>query len=224
MFTKERDYTHPGLYRHFIDGLTFYILIVFVLQTVVNISTTIQTVLNAADFVVCVIFILDWLYFLMTTKDRKRYVIRRFVDLISSIPYLQSVRWLRMFRVFRIFRSLRGIEAIFRKLCKTPMTSALLLYSSFLVVIFSYCSLLMYRFELGINQNIKSFYDIIWLCFSTLTTVGFGDIYPVTTEGKIISAVLVIVGTGFFALLSGEFAALILKYSRNLEQCSKGTD
>ncbi len=75
----------------------------------------------------------------------------------------------------------------------------------------------LHRFEYGINKSITNIYDALWMCFTTLSTVGYGDMYPVTAEGRLISVVLVVMGAGFFALLSGEFAAILLKYSRDTE-------
>jgi voltage-gated potassium channel len=93
------------------------------------------------------------------------------------------------------------------------MSSAILLYAIFTLLIFSYGSLAMYRFEAGYNKNITNFYDVLWLCFTTLSTVGYGDVFPVTIEGRLVAMLFVIVGACFWALLSGEFAAILLKMS-----------
>jgi voltage-gated potassium channel len=66
-----------------------------------------------------------------------------------------------------------------------------------------------------VNPGLHSFGDAVWLAFTTLTTIGYGDVHPVTTDGRIVSAILVITGTGFFALLSGEFATLLIKAYKN---------
>jgi voltage-gated potassium channel len=74
---------------------------------------------------------------------------------------------------------------------------------SFLMVIFSSIAIL--QFEKDINSNIKTAEDAIWWSYVTITTVGYGDKFPITTEGRIIGAVLMTMGVGIF----GTFTALV---------------
>jgi voltage-gated potassium channel len=88
------------------------------------------------------------------------------------------------------------------------------------LITFSSVSILV--FERAEGTNIKSAEDAIWWSVATMTTVGYGDKYPVTTEGRVIGIILMVCGVGMFAGLSGLVASLFLggegRKSDNLEQ------
>ncbi len=67
-----------------------------------------------------------------------------------------------------------------------------------------------YHFELAANPNVTEFSDSIWWSFVTLTSVGYGDITPVTREGRIVGVLLMIFGTGVFATYTAIFANILL--------------
>lgn len=101
-----------------------------------------------------------------------------------------------------------------RFLLKNPARSALTIYLTVMTVIYFYCSLGLYNFENGINPSISNFSDVLWMAFTTLTSVGYGDIYPTTGEGRILAAILVVTGMGLFSLLTAEIATVFLRWVR----------
>ena len=197
--------------------LIFYVLIQLSLEFVVNFSEQTLHIFSGIDLFICIIFLSDWFFFLFKAENKWRYVKTRVLDLISSIPFaqilrpLRLLRFIRLTRSFRMIRGLRGASPLFKLIFKNPARSALSIYLFFTFVIFSYCSLGLYNFEYGVNDAIHNFGDIIWMSFTTLTTVGYGDMYPVTTGGRIMAGVLVITGMGLFGLLISEVATLLLE-------------
>lgn len=117
-------------------------------------------------------------------------------------------------RVFRFIRGFRGITSLISIFQKKPMATALATYSIYTGIIFTYCSLAFNKYELLLNEKVHGLGDAVWMAFTTLTTIGYGDIYPISTEGRFIAAVLVLTGAGFFALLSGELATLLIGASK----------
>ncbi|HAW08708.1 MAG TPA: hypothetical protein DCW42_06005 [Bacteroidetes bacterium] len=211
-------------YNYFILILSVYVLIELVLEVILNVPENIITILNWIDLLICIIFLSDWFVFLFKAKDKKNYIVTRFFDLISSIPYVQLLRPLRIFRVVRIFRAfkiirgLKGALPIMRILLANPARSLFSIYASLTVIIYFYCSVGLYTFEKGFNNSMKSFEDALWMSFTTLTTVGYGDIYPVTTSGRIMAAILVLTGMGLFSMLTAEFAGIIVKFVKNQKE------
>lgn len=92
------------------------------------------------------------------------------------------------------------------------------LYIVITTIIYFYGTLGIYNFEEGINKNISTFGDTMWMAFTTLTTVGYGDCYPITPGGRILCALLVLTGMGLFSLFTAEFAAYILKTVGKINQ------
>lgn len=198
--------------------LSIYVLVQLSLEIILTIPDNISLLLSWIDFSICVVFLIDWIVFFILSKNKKTYFKRRIFDLIASIPFTQILRPLRVLRVIRLTRTLRimrglkGANPVFRFLLKNPARSALTIYLSFTLLIYFYCSLGLYNFEKGFNASINNFGDVLWMAFTSLTSVGYGDIYPVTSGGRILAVILVTVGMGLFALVTAEIATVILKY------------
>lgn len=202
------------IYNYVIFILSLYVLVELSLEFLIDFPAKLLQITAIIDFIICMIFLSDWVYFLLKAEKKGSYFLSRIFDLVSAIPFIPGLRFLRVLRIFRFLRGFRGIMGLARAFNKKPMESALLYYIVYLVIIFFYCTMAYHRYEVGINSDLKSFGDAVWLAFTTLTTIGYGDIHPVTSEGRIVSAILVVTGTGFFALLSGEFATILIKASR----------
>lgn len=133
------------------------------------------------------------------------------IDLISSIPMIDFLRVGRLFRLIRLFRILRAFRSmkhlvnhIFRNKTQGAFTSVFII--SILIILFSAIAIL--QVEKDPNSNIKTAEDSIWWAYTTITTVGYGDKFPVTTEGRIIGMVLMTCGVGLF----GTFTAYIASW------------
>ncbi|MDB6026880.1 MAG: Ion transport 2 domain protein [Verrucomicrobiales bacterium] len=135
------------------------------------------------------------------------------IDLIASIPNIEILRWGRMLRVLRVIRVLRGIRSfqkilalMFRHKVKSGVGT--IVTTAGLLVTFASIAILVS--ETDSDSNIKTAGDAIWWSVTTITTVGYGDKYPVTTEGRLIAMALMISGVGLFGTLSGVVASVLL--------------
>ena len=120
------------------------------------------------------------------------------------------VRWGRAARVVRVFRVLRGLRAtkiaaglVLQRRAENTILAASLV--ALLLIVF--CSVAVLHFEVDPESNIKTAEDAIWWAFATITTVGYGDRYPVTSEGRFVAAILMTAGVGLFGTFSGFLAA-----------------
>ncbi len=217
----------PTWYNVIILSLSVYVLLQLAIEIIITIPAKTSLILSRIDFAICVIFLGDWFFFLFKADNKKRYIKSRFFDLIASIPFVQvlrplrALRIVRLVRVLRLFRGLKGASPVLRFLLKNPARSALTIYLSVMTVIYFYCSLGLYNFEKSINPAISSFDDVLWMAFTTLTSVGYGDIYPVTGGGRILAAILVVTGMGLFSLLTAEIATVFLRWVRNNSKAGK---
>ena len=198
-------------YQVFMLALCLYSLGLLAYQASRPSDPATQIILEYADFIVCMIFVGDFLISVIRAEDRWRYLRTwGWVDLLSSIPTVNIARWGRAARILRIFRVLRGLRAtklvaglIKEKRAENAMLAATLV--AFMLVTF--CSIAILHFEAGPDANIQSADDAIWWAFATITTVGYGDRYPTTDEGRLVAVILMTAGVGLFGTFSGFLAS-----------------
>jgi voltage-gated potassium channel len=205
-------------YQLFMLGLCIYALGALVVQSVLNLDSETNTLLEYADFAVCLIFFGDFVVQLTSANNRWRYFRRwGWLDLISSIPMIPAFRIGRAARVVRVIRILRGArsskilaELLLAKRAESAFLAASLL--SLVLIIFSSVAVLQFESSKG---NIQTAGDALWWSVVTLATVGYGDHYPITQEGRAIAVVLMFGGVALIGTLSGFAASWFLNTPRS---------
>ena len=197
-----------SLFNIIILILSFYIILSLIVTTFFVLSKEIAILLNYVDNFICIIFLVDFGIRFKNANNKLVFMKWGWIDLVASIPFLdifRAGRLLRLIRLLRIFRALKSTKSIFEHINRNKKQSALTSVAllSFVVVIFSSIAIL--EFETDVNSNIKTAEDAIWWSYVTITTVGYGDKFPITTEGRIIGAILMTTGVGIF----GTFTALV---------------
>jgi len=197
-----------NLFNILILILSIYVLISLLISTFITLETELSNLLNYIDNFICIIFLIDFFVRFKNANNKLIFMKWGWIDLVASIPaidFLRAGRILRLIRLVRVFRALKSTKLIYEHINKNKKQSALTSVSliSFLMILFASISIL--QFEKDINSNIKTAEDAIWWSYVTITTVGYGDKFPVTTEGRIIGAILMTTGVGIF----GTFTALI---------------
>ncbi len=194
--------------------LCVYVLIMLFVQTVFDLPEEVETLINQVDNIVCLVFIGDFVANVLSTDRKWAYLKWGWIDLVSSIPNLTILRWGRFARVFRILRILRGVRStkaiirfLFQNRAKGAFASTMLI--SFVMVVFG--SLAILNCETGPESNIESAGDALWWSFVTITTVGYGDYYPVTGLGRVVAAVLITAGVGLFGTFTAYVASFFME-------------
>jgi len=162
------------------------------------------------DWVVCAIFLFDFVLQFRRAPNKLQYMKVGWIDLLASIPTVDFLRWGRLMRVLRILRVLRAMRGGYKiwslLLANKGNATGSAAITILLLLAFSTISILIV--EQGPDVNISTPEDALWWSFTTVTTVGYGDRYPTTTEGRMIAVVLMMAGIG----LLGSFTALIASY------------
>lgn len=193
--------------------LSIYVLIVLIISIFVKFPVEISKVLLLIDDGICIIFLIDFFIRFSRAENKWKFMKWGWIDLISSIPsigYFRAGRLFRLIRLLRILRAFRSTEVlvkyIFKSKIKGTMTAVAII--TVLLIIFSSISIL--SVETDSISNIKTAEDAIWWTMTTITTVGYGDKYPVTTGGRIIGIVLMVSGVGLFGTFTGFVASLFV--------------
>jgi voltage-gated potassium channel len=167
------------------------------------------------------ILFVDFVYRLVTAPSRADYFFRQFgwADLLASLP-VPELKVLRVFRLVRVSQLMRarGGRLIGRRLMRNRAGSALLTLLLMGILVLEFGSLWMLALEQGApDANITTASDAIWYVVVTISTVGYGDQFPVTTDGRILGAVIIVVGVGIFGTFTGYLANLFLAPKPALE-------
>jgi voltage-gated potassium channel len=207
---------HP--YLIFMLLLSLFALAALAFETVFPLDEGTREILGVADTVVCVLFFLDFVVSLRQAQNKWRYLVTwGWLDLLSSVPAVEVLRLGRAVRIARIIRVLRGIRAarVLSLFIVERRTQSTLLAATFLsIVLVAVSAIAVLHFEIPVDGNIKTGEDAIWWAMSTITTVGYGDKYPVSPEGRALAIALMVAGVGMFATLSGVLASWFLAPSQ----------
>jgi voltage-gated potassium channel len=217
---KPSGLKNPG-YEIFIALLSILSIVNLVLMYLVK-SESLDTVLMIMNVPITLIFMIDFLYRLKTAPDRRAYFWRNFgwADLLASLPFEQT-KILRVFRLVKVYRLLQeyGAKNIGRAVVKDRAGSALLMLLFIAILVLEFGSLEMLRLEENVEgANITSASDALWYIIVTMSTVGYGDEYPITNPGRALGVVIIVVGVGIFGTLTGYLANLFLSPAKKQDE------
>ncbi len=164
------------------------------------------------------IFICELVVRLIVYDKPLKYVFSFFgiVDIVSIVPALfgtnlMAVRVFRLLRIFKLFRSKQMNQAVTRiSNALLEVRTDLLLFCSIVLILLYFSAVGIYLFENEAQPEIfSSIPAAMWWAVATLTTVGYGDAYPITTGGKIFTSIVTILGIGIIAIPTGLIAAAL---------------
>ena len=193
--------------------LAIYVLAALAVEVMFPLSEATTEILDWIDTAVCIVFLVDFVVRFHQAPRKLAFLKWGWIDLVSSIPTIQPLRWGRMVRVVRVLRLLRGMRSakdlaafIFRNRAVGVFGSMATI--SFLLVVFSSIAIL--DLERGPDAVIRTPSDALWWSIVTISTVGYGDLYPVTPEGRILAGLLMGAGIGLFGTFTAYVASLVL--------------
>jgi voltage-gated potassium channel len=206
---KQKQALHP--FNIIILVLSSYVVIALLVDAFVELPLELSRLLHEIDYIICFFFFIDFLIRFFTAKSKLEYMRWGWIDLISSIPVFDFFLAGRMFRIIqllRVIRAFRSINLIFKYFFKNKVQGAFTSVGivAILMIIFSAIGILGVEKDAP-GSNIKTAEDALWWSYVTITTVGYGDRYPVTSEGRLIAAALMTVGVGLFGMFTAYVAS-----------------
>ena len=206
----------------FIQALILFSLLTFSLETLPNLSEKEKHWLYISEIVTIGIFTIEYLTRLILSKRKLSYIFSFFgiIDLIAFLPFyiglgidLRSLRAVRFVRLLRLFKMARYSKALQR------FHRAFIISKEEIILFFFSACIMLYLAGVGIYyceneaqpKVFASVFDGLWWAVATLTTVGYGDCYPVTAGGKIFTFFILLIGLGIISVPTGMVASALSK-------------
>ena len=209
-------------FDYVIQSFILLSLVTFSLETVPSLYSEYTYQFELIEKIIVIVFSFEYLLRVYVAKNPFKYIFSFYgiIDLLSTLPfYLRltfDLRFIRIFRVFRIFRALKLIKynkalqrfSIAFKLVKEE----LMLFFIVTVILIYISGSGMYFFENEVQpETFKTVFHSFWWAVVTLTTVGYGDVIPITVGGRILTFFILMLGIGIVTVPAGIFSSSLSK-------------
>jgi len=194
-----------NIWNETLTFLALAFLVAFSYPAFVNpVPSSTQTLLNIVQWVSWVAFATDLIYGLIKAKSKKQYLKKHPLEVAAVLlPFLRPLRLIRVISFGGLAIQKVAIGRQFAITIKVFLASIFVAYISAVQMTISERA-----FE---GSNIKNFGDGIWWAMTTVTTVGYGDRYPTTTEGRFLAVALMIMGISLMGVITASVAAWFVK-------------
>lgn len=201
-----------------LQSLILISIVTFSIETLPNLKQSTLELLHITEVIIVSIFTLEYLLRLYVADKKLSYIFSFYglIDLIAIIPFyisagidLRSLRIFRLFRLAQSFKLIRYSKAMRRFSQAFMMAKEEFIIFGILTIMLLYLSAVgIYHFEHTAQpEAFKSIFHSLWWGVTTLTTVGYGDVYPVTLGGRIFTFCILIIGLGIVAIPAGIIAS-----------------
>jgi len=212
-----------------IQFLIVYSLITFSMSTLPDLSHGMLDFLYYSQVITVTIFSIEYILRIYVADSKMRYIFSFYglIDLLAVLPFyltiavdLRALRIVRLFRLFRILKIVRYIKAIRRyKAAFLDIKEELVLFFTATCFMIFISAVGIYYFENSVQpEAFKSIFHSLWWGIATLTTVGYGDIYPVTVGGKIFTFIILMIGLSVVAVPAGLFSIALQEANREINE------
>lgn len=206
--------------------LSLIVAIILILELTLNLNKTTLKILYTIDFFIWVIFVIDYFKRLYKSRNKKKFIKRNIIDLISIIPLYTILAVFRILNILKIGKvsriaNISKVVRIFGVFKKSKTNFDIFIKTNNFNYTLLICILVLIVSSILITFIEKiDFFDSLWWSIVTVTTVGYGDIYPKTILGKIVATILMFMGIG----LIGSLTSTISTYFINKENKSNEED
>lgn len=206
----------------FIQVLIVISVITFSIETLPNLKPQTKVILNSIEVFCVIVFTLEYLARIYVADNKPKFIFSFFglIDFFAILPFylsfgvdLRSLRVLRMFRLFRLLKLVRYNKAM-RHFTKAMILAKeqIILFMGVTLVLIYFAAIGIYYFENEAQpEHFSSIFDSLWWSIVTLTTVGYGDVYPITVGGRVFTFIILLIGLGIVAIPTGIISSSLTK-------------
>ena len=224
------DVKHPvgRIFSLFIQFLILVSLVAFSLDTLPDLTQAQRATLANVEIFSVPVFTLEYMARVYAVEKRVKYLFSFYgiIDLLAILPFYlfsgvdlttaRALRFVRLFRVLKLLRYNKAIDRFHRALIIAK--EEIILFGFFSIILLYLSSVGIYYFENEAQpEHFKSIFHSLWWSVTTLTTVGYGDMYPITAGGKLFTFFVLMIGLGVVAIPAGLVASALTK-AREVEE------
>ena len=214
------------VFGFFIQILIIVSILTFSADTTPDLKPQTRKILDSIELFCVIVFSIEYVLRIYVADKKLKFIFSFFgiIDLLAILPFylafgvdLKSIRAFRFVRLFRLFKLVRYNRAIKHFGRAISIAREEILLFLFITIILIYLSAVgIYYFEHEANpKHFSSIFDSLWWAIITLTTVGYGDVYPITTGGRIFTFIILMIGLGVIAIPTGILSSAL---TRSIEE------
>jgi len=216
------DNIKSRLFGFIIQLLILVSIITFSIETLPNLKPQTKAILESIELICIIVFSIEYILRIYVSDRRLNFIFSFFgiIDLLAILPFylafgvdmrsLRAVRFLRLFRIFKLVRYNKAIIQFTKAMAMAKEQILLFVFTTLILIYFSAVGI--YYFENQAQpEHFSSIFDSLWWAIVTLTTVGYGDVYPITIGGRIFTFFILIIGLGIIAIPTGIISAALTK-------------
>jgi voltage-gated potassium channel len=206
----------------FIQALILLSVITFSIETIPNLKPQTKIILQSIEWFSVIVFTLEYLLRIYVADRKLSFVFSFFgiIDFLAIIPFylsfgvdlrsLRALRFLRLFRILKLVRYNKAMNHFTRAIKSAKEEIFLFIFITLILIYFSAVGI--YYFENEAQpKHFSSIFDSLWWAIITLTTVGYGDVYPITVGGKVFTFFILMIGLGIVAIPTGIISSALTK-------------
>ncbi len=212
----------------FIQAMIVLSLVSFSMETLPTLSSEVRNILRRIEVLTVAIFTVEYIARIIVATKKRVFIFSFFgiIDLFAILPFylstgfdlrsLRSFRLLRLVRILKLARYSAAVKRFHRAFIIAKEELALFLFIALITLYIAGVGI--YYFENPAQpEAFSSIFHSLWWAVATLTTVGYGDIYPITVGGKLFTFFILIVGLGIVSVPAGLVASALSK-AREMEE------
>jgi voltage-gated potassium channel len=216
-------------FAYFIQVLILVSIISFSFETVPDLEPTTRIVLRIIEVFCVVVFTIEYILRIYCSDKKSDFIFSFYgiIDFLAILPFylalgvdlrsLRALRFLRLFRIFKLMRYNRALAHFSRAINRAKEEILLFLFVTLILIYFSAVGI--YYFESAAQpEHFSSIFDSLWWAIITLTTVGYGDVYPITVGGRVFTFFILMIGLGIVAIPTGIISSALTKSVDNKEE------
>lgn len=207
-------------FAFFIQALILLSILTFSVETLPNLKPETRTILRAIEIFCVLVFTIEYILRIYVADSKPRFIFSFFglIDLLAILPFylsfgvdlrsLRALRFLRLFRVLKLVRYNKAMNHFIKAMSSAKEQIFLFIFITMILIYFAAVGI--YYFENEAQpDHFSSIFDSLWWAIITLTTVGYGDVYPITVGGKVFTFIILMIGLGIVAVPTGIIASAL---------------